>query len=93
MPSAGILIILAVLFTLGCVKARAAGPAAIASAFLVLFVVATPLGSWVPNGMSSLFAVIDGVTTPVLNHDSGGGAPVAVNSSSRSGAKTVGADR
>ena len=70
MPSAGILIVLTVLCTWGCVKARAAGPAAAAAALLVLCIVATPLGSWVPTGMSKLFAVIDGVTTPVLNHDS-----------------------
>lgn len=93
MPSAGILILLAFVGMLGCMKARAAGPAAAASALLVLCIVATPLGSWVPSGLSSLFAVIDGVTTPVLNHDSGGGEPVAVNSSGRSGAKSVGVDR
>lgn len=93
MPSAGILILLALVGTWGCVKARAAGPAAAAAALAVLCIVATPLGSWVPTGLSSLFSVLDGVTTPVLNHDSGGGEPAPVNSAGRPAAKTVGADR
>jgi hypothetical protein len=93
MPSAGILIVLTVLGTWGCVKARAAGPAAAGAALAVLCIVATPLGSWLPTGLSSLFSVLDGVTTPVLNHDSGGGEPAPVNSSGRPGTKTVGVDR
>jgi hypothetical protein len=68
-PSVGILILLVIAGTTLCVKARAAGPAAAFAALTVLFIVSTPVGSGIPGAMASFFSVLDGATTPALNHE------------------------
>jgi hypothetical protein len=67
MPSVGILILLVVAGTAMCVKARAAGPAAVCAGLMVLFIVSTPLGSGVPSAVASMFSLLDSVTSPALN--------------------------
>jgi hypothetical protein len=47
-----------------CIKARAAGPAAVFAALTVLFVVSTPVGSLLPHAVGALFSVIESATTP-----------------------------
>lgn len=89
MPSAGILILLTLLGTWACVKGRAAGPAAAGAALAVLFMVSTPVGSGLPGMVSGLFSLLDGVTTPVLNHE----APVATADDAGPGARPVGTER
>jgi len=68
MPSVGILILLVIAGTALCVKGRAAGPAAAFSALTVLLIVSTPVGSGIPGVMATFFSVLDGATTPALNH-------------------------
>lgn len=78
MPAVGILTLLVIGGAVLCVKARAAGPAAVCSGLAVLFVVSTPLGSGVPSVVATLFSVLDSVTSPALNHQIG--TPVDVGS-------------
>lgn len=67
MPSVGILTLLVIGGTLLCVKARAAGPAAICAGLTVLFIVSTPLGSVVPGAFASFFSLLDSVASPAMN--------------------------
>lgn len=89
MPSAGILILLVLALMVGCVKARAAGPAAWCAGLMVLFIVSTPVGSVVPSAVAGLFSVLDGVTTPVLNHE----VPISTSEDSSPGARPIGVGR
>ncbi len=88
MPSAGILILLVAFGTWACVKGRAAGAAAGCAALTVLFVVATPVGSGVPDVVAGLFSVLDRVTSPVLNDETGG----ATGDAPPAGSRTVGVE-
>jgi hypothetical protein len=69
MPSVGIVILLSIAAAVLCVKARAAGPAAVFAALSVVFVVSTPVGSGVPGAVARLFSVVDSATAPVLTHE------------------------
>jgi hypothetical protein len=46
-----------------CIKARAAGPAAVFAALTVLFVVSTPAGSMLPHVVGELLSAIDSATS------------------------------
>lgn len=70
MPSVGILILLVLVGTWMCVKARAAGPAAAFAALTVLFIVSTPVGSGLPDLVGSVFSAVDDAFTPTLNEHS-----------------------
>lgn len=86
MPSVGILILLVIAGTAMCVKARAAGPAAVCSGLTVLFLVSTPVGSGLPGVVASAFSVLDSVTSPALNHQaetSGSGHTTSVDTGVR----------
>jgi hypothetical protein len=63
MPSVGVLILLVAGGLWMCIKARAAGPAAVFAALTVLFVVSTPVGSLLPGAVGGLLAVIDSATS------------------------------
>lgn len=67
MPSVGLLIVLVIGGAALCVRARAAGPAAVFSALAVLFIVSTPVGSGLPGVVSALFSAVDSAATPALN--------------------------
>lgn len=69
MPSVGILLLLVIAGTTMCVKARAAGPAAVCAGLTVLFLVSTPVGSGVPGAVASVFSLLDSVASPALNHE------------------------
>lgn len=67
MPSVGILILLVLVGTWMCVKARAAGPSAAFAALTVLFIVSTPVGSGLPDLVGSVFSAVDDAFTATLN--------------------------
>jgi hypothetical protein len=67
MPSVGILILLVIAGTWMCIKARAAGPAAVFAGLTVLFIVSTPVGAVLPGAVGNLFSVVDSATSPVMN--------------------------
>lgn len=68
-----------------CVRARAAGPAAVCAGLAVLFTVSTPVGSGLPGVVAAVFSAVDNAATPALNHDTS--APAGP---STAGATTVG---
>jgi hypothetical protein len=67
MAVVGVLLLFSAAGAWMCVKARAAGPAAVFAAFAVLFFVATPVGSGLPHAVGVLFSVVNESTTPALN--------------------------
>ena len=79
MPSVGLLILLVIGGCVLCVKARAAGPAAVCAGLAVLFIVSTPVGSGLPSVVASLFSAVDNAATPALNQGTSAtaGSPTA----------------
>ncbi len=71
MPGVGLLILLVIGGATLCVKARAAGPAAVFSALAVLFIVSTPVGSGLPGVVSAVFSAVDNAATPALTQGQG----------------------
>ncbi|MDQ2709936.1 MAG: hypothetical protein M3Z25_20950 [Actinomycetota bacterium] len=69
MPSVGLLILLVIGGAVMCVKARAAGPAAVCAGLAVLFIVSTPVGSGLPGVVATVFSAVDSAATPALNHE------------------------
>ncbi len=69
MPSVGLLILLVIGGAVLCVKARAAGPAAVCSALAVLFIVSTPVGSGLPGVVATVLSAFDNAATPALNRE------------------------
>lgn len=69
MPGVGVLILLVIGGAVLCVKARAAGPAAVFSALAVLFIVSTPVGSGLPGAVATVFSAVDSAATPALTND------------------------
>jgi len=69
MSSIGILLIFSIIAAAICMKARAAGPAAVFSALALVLFVSTPAGSGLPAAVASLFSAVDSATTPALNHE------------------------
>ncbi len=84
MPSVGLLILLVVAGCALCVRARAAGPAALCAGLAVLFIVSTPVGSGLPGVLATVFSAVDSAATPALNHETS--APTRPST----GATTVG---
>jgi hypothetical protein len=74
-PSVGVLVLLVGGGAWMCIKARAAGPAAVFAALTVLFVCSTPLGSLLPRAVGALFSAIDSATS---SGSSDGAATTAV---------------
>lgn len=70
MPSVGLLMLLAITGCALCVRARAAGPAAVCAGLAVLFIVSTPVGSGLPGLLATVFSAIDGAATPAMTNDS-----------------------
>lgn len=66
MPSAGLLLLFSIGGAWMCIKARAAGPAAVFTALALVFFVSTPLGDGLPGAMGTLFSTVDDATTPAL---------------------------
>jgi hypothetical protein len=64
MAVVGVLLLFSAAGAWMCVKARAAGPAAVFAAFAVLLFVATPVGSGLPHAIGVLFSVVNDSTTP-----------------------------
>lgn len=71
MSSVGLLILFSVLGAWMCVKARAAGPAAVFSLLALVLFVSTPVGSGLPGALSTLFSAFDQAASPALTREAG----------------------
>lgn len=67
MGSVGVLILFAILGAFICAKTRSAGGAVVFGAVAVVLFIATPLGSGLPDAMSTFMSSFDQAATPVLN--------------------------
>ncbi|MGQ0480007.1 MAG: hypothetical protein ACT4O0_03105 [Pseudonocardia sp.] len=66
MPSVGVLILFSIGGVWMCVKARAAGPAAVFAVLALVLFVSTPVGSGLPGAIATLFSAVDSAATPAL---------------------------
>lgn len=72
MPSAGVLILFAIIGAVICARARVAGGAVVFGVLAIVLFVATPAGSGMPAVISGFLSTFDHAATPVLNGQGSG---------------------
>ena len=67
MPSAGVLILFAIVGTAICAKSRFAGGAIFFGVVAVVLFISTPVGAGMPDAVSTFLSTFDHAATPALN--------------------------
>lgn len=66
MPSAGVLILFAIVGSVICAKARVAGGAVLFALIALALFVSTPTGAGLPGALSEFLSVLDSASSPAL---------------------------
>lgn len=69
MGSVALLILFAIVGAFICAKARSAGGAVVFAGLALVMFVTTPVGSGLPDAISTFMSTVDQSTTPVLNKE------------------------
>ncbi|MBN9100091.1 MAG: hypothetical protein J0I49_18555 [Pseudonocardia sp.] len=72
MPSAGVLILVAIVGSTICAKSRFAGGAIFFALVAVVLFISTPMGAGLPGALSTFLSTFDNAATPVLNGTAAG---------------------
>ncbi|MCW2718162.1 hypothetical protein [Pseudonocardia sp.] len=72
MPSAGVLILFAIVGSAICAKSRFAGGAIFFGVVTVVLFISTPMGAGLPGALSTFLSTFDHAATPVLNGTAAG---------------------
>ena len=72
MPSAGVLILFAIVGSTICAKSRFAGGAIFFALVAVVLFISTPMGAGLPGALSTFLSTFDNAATPVLNGTAAG---------------------
>lgn len=67
MPSAGVLILFAIVGSAICAKSRSAGGAILFGVVAVVLFISTPVGAGLPGAVSTFVSTFDHAATPALN--------------------------
>lgn len=67
MPSAGVLILFAIVGAAICARSRHAGGAIFFGALAVVLFISTPMGAGLPGALSTFLSTFDHAATPALN--------------------------